>query len=131
MNTSLVLKLTLFCVCTLTLNVNLIDCIISGSTGSSSVNAPVQNFDGNVRRSKDNKFTIDESMTIDDSAQRSKHKKFTIDELMTMKFPNRISEDIDTDPCKSRKYYQLMIYLFLFLFNKDIFIFISEVPGYN
>lgn len=32
-----------------------------------------------------------------------KHRKFSIDELLHTQFDNRVSDDIDMDPCKSGK----------------------------
>lgn len=110
MNLSAV-SLTLSYLYVIVLNAPLIECIVNGSPrssnsnklGSASVRASVPSVD-DIRISKDRKFTVDEK-TFDVHHLRSKHKKFSIDDLMTMKFPNRISDDIDADPCKSREYY--------------------------
>ncbi|XP_058813843.1 protein tolkin-like [Topomyia yanbarensis] len=41
------------------------------------------------------------SLEINDTLITRKHKQFTMDELLSTKFPNKISNDIDMDPCKS------------------------------
>ncbi|KAJ9585781.1 hypothetical protein L9F63_002418, partial [Diploptera punctata] len=40
-------------------------------------------------------------ISLSNVAERHKQPKFTIDELLTTRFPNRISDDIDVDPCKA------------------------------
>uniref|UniRef100_A0A8D9B309 Metalloendopeptidase n=2 Tax=Cacopsylla melanoneura TaxID=428564 RepID=A0A8D9B309_9HEMI len=83
MTNSLILKLT-FNVCALILCVD-----------SNRVDRSIDSFDVS---------SVENDVFYDSNPNpgQNKHKKFTIEELMTMKFPTRISDDIDADPCKSR-----------------------------
>ncbi|XP_055525021.1 tolloid-like protein 1 [Wyeomyia smithii] len=41
------------------------------------------------------------SLEMNETGVRHIHQRYTVDELLSIKFPNRISNDIDMDPCKS------------------------------
>ncbi|XP_017298314.1 uncharacterized protein LOC103506345 isoform X2 [Diaphorina citri] len=111
---SLVLNLTILTACMLILSVNLIGCTAHVSQSNVHTTHVSQGkvhtahvSQGKVHTAHHVKGDVTQGKVH--TARKSKHDKFTIEELMTLKFPTRISDDIDADPCKSRKSFTLLL----------------------